>query len=429
MHTRAVLPIRCRWLFIGLLSLLPLGLAARAGESEIVSREAVSTQRSQHLVRIGAEQWHRLGHRGHGVKVLVLDTGFQGYKDHLGQSLPDQVVARSFRADGNLEARASQHGILCAEVIHALAPEAQLLFANWEADQPETFLNAVRWARRQGARVISCSVIMPSWSDGEGGGKVHKALADILGDGKSSGDVLFVACAGNTAKRTWTGSFQDDGSGFHLWKTGQTDNRLTPYDKEQVSVELTWKAGPDYHLSVLDVDYGEEVAHSLPQQGEGRCSAAARFQPLPGHRYAVRVRLARGQAGSFHCVALGGGLEQNTPRGSIVFPADGSEVVAVGAVDGKNRRLAYSSCGPNSSSPKPDLVAPVPFPSLFRSKPFGGTSAAAPQAAALAALWLSRQPDWTPERIRQALRQNAFDPDEPGHSFETGYGLIHLPKE
>jgi len=390
--------------------------------------DLTTIRRKEHLARVGVDHWHQRGHLGQNVKIAILDSGFRGYKSHLGKSLPSEVVAKSFRLDGNLESKDSQHGILCAEVIHTLAPGAQLLFANWEPDAPERFLDAVRWAKGQGGRVISCSLIMPSWSDSEGGGKVHQELAAILGQGARDSDVLFCACAGNTARRHWTGPFLDDGGGYHCWRTGQKDNLLTPTARERVSVELTWKAGPDYDLLVLDKG-GKVVAHSLAQGNTQRCSASARFQPEGEQRYQVRVRLARGKAGPFHCVVLSGNLELATARGSIPFPGDGPEVLAVGAVDAHGRRLAYSSCGPNSDVPKPELVATVPFHSLWRSKPFVGTSAAAPQAAALAALWWSRQPAWSPVKIRQALIRHAFDPDEPGHSFETGHGLIHLPRE
>jgi hypothetical protein len=99
-----------------------------------------------HLARLGVDRWHLAGCRGQGVKVAILDSGFRGYRDHLGSSLPSKVTVRSFRHDGNLEAKDSQHGILCGEVIHALAPEAELLFANWEPEHPDRFLDAVRWA-------------------------------------------------------------------------------------------------------------------------------------------------------------------------------------------------------------------------------------------------------------------------------------------
>jgi subtilisin family serine protease len=93
----------------------------------------------------------------------------------------------------------------------------------------------------------------------------------------------------------------------------------------------------------------------------------------------------------------------------------------------EGRRLGYSSCGPNSERPKPDLAATVPFASGWRERPFSGTSAAAPQAAGLAALEWGRHPDWTAARLREELRRAAADLGPAGHDFETGYGRIRLP--
>ena len=117
-----------------------------------------------------------------------------------------------------------------------------------------------------------------------------------------------------------------------------------------------------------------------------------------------------------------------TARSSIPFPGDGPEVLAVGAVDTAGQRVDYSSCGPVSSRHKPDLVAQVPFPSLWRPRPFSGTSAAAPQAAGLAALVWSRHPGWTARQVRDSLLHSAHDLGPPGPDDETGYGLIELPK-
>jgi subtilisin family serine protease len=311
-------------------------------------------------------------------------------------------------------------------VVHAVAPEAELLFANWEPGDPEQFLEAVRWARRQGAQVLSCSVIMPSWSDGDGGGPVHEALARILGGGEA-GDLLFFASAGNVAQRHWSGSFHDGGDGFHEWAPGQKDNVLTPWGDERVSVEVCWRPGADYDLRVYDNETGAEVARSLARAGAARSSAVAGFKPEPDHTYTLRVRLAGGTPGRFHCFALGSDLQYAAAAGSICFPGDGPEVLAVGAVDGAGRRLSYSACGPSASGPKPDLVAAVPFVSLWREAPFGGTSAAAPQAAGLAALWWSCHPDWAADRVRVALRTSVLDLSTPGPDSETGYGLVRMP--
>lgn len=385
------------------------------------------SQRTRLLARLGVDRWHAAGYRGHGIKIAVLDSGFRGYRTHLGGALPARVVARSFRGDHNLEAKNSQHGILCAEVLHALAPDAELLLANWEPEHPEQFLDAVRWARQQGARVLSCSLIMPSWSDGEGGGPMHKQLTRLLGPGSGPDDMLCFASAGNTAQRHWYGPFQAGSDSCHEWDKGHIDNVLTPWETEQISVEMCWQPGADYDLAVLDDFTGQDVGWSRARPGQDRCAAVVRFVPRPYHKYDVRVRFADGRPGAFHLVTLGGGLGYVTAHGSIAFPADGAEVIAVGAVDSQGRRAGYSSCGPNSRRPKPDLVAVVPFPSLWRPRPFTGTSAAAPQAAGLAALCLCRHPEWTSERVRSALQAAAEDLGKPGHDCETGYGLVHLP--
>src|SRR5262249_52342630 len=167
-----------------------------------------------------------------------------------------------FRKDGRLDAKDSQHGILCAEVVHRLAPKAELLFANWEPETPEQFLQAVRWAREQGASIVSCSVIMPSWSDGTGGGPVHAKLRELLGRGDRAGDALLVVSAGNTALRHWTGDFQPGVDGWHGWGRGRRDNGLRPFGADRVSVELCGPAGSAWELVVRDTTAGREVGRA-----------------------------------------------------------------------------------------------------------------------------------------------------------------------
>jgi subtilisin family serine protease len=412
-----------------LIAALVAGHAAEPAARVVAPATLRQRPQQEHLTRLGIGPWHQAGFRGRGIKVAVLDSGFRGYRDYLGRALPAQVTIHSFRSDGNLEAKDSQHGILCGEVLHALVPEAELLFANWEADRPDRFLEAVRWARHEGARIISCSVIMPSWSDGEGGGSVHEALRNALGSGAALDDVLCFASAGNLAHRHWSGTFHAGTDGWHEWVHGQTDNDVRPWesDHDHVSLELFRKPGADYRLTVYDRTADVQVGSAPTGDRRGHSAAVVRFQPRSGHEYVARVRLIGGRPQTFHLVGLGADLAYASARGSVAFPADGPEVIAVGAVNREGLRMSYSACGPNSLQQKPDFVAPVPFPSLWRPRAFAGTSAAAPEAAALAALLWSSHPDWTANQVRTALRTSAHDLGVPGPDWETGYGLISLP--
>ena len=419
---------RFRWLWLVLL--LP---ACAPSTQPTVSVEQTAQdgtpalERTAHLAGIGALRWHKDGNLGKNIKVAVLDSGFRDYRQFLGKGLPKKIYTKSFRKDRNLEARDSQHGILCAEVIHAVAPDAEIMLVNWEPDSPQAFVEAVRWAKSAGAKILSCSLIMPSWSDGEGGGEVHRGLDPLLAG------TLFFASAGNTAQRHWCGLYAPDGGDWHQWRDGVVDNTLTPWGNERVAVEIYGPTQAEFEVSIWNRATSQCIGRSVLQvdatNKAGR--AVVRFEPENDVRYQIRVRcletpVARMEA--FHLVVLGGSLEHTTSRGSIPFPGDGASVLAVGAVDAEQRRVYYSSCGPNSRLPKPDFVATVPFPSLCREKPFAGTSAAAPQAAGLAALYWSSRPGATSAQIAEVLRGAALDLGPAGHDWETGFGLIRLPR-
>jgi subtilisin family serine protease len=424
---------------------LPIAAACLAwlgGAGTLASPPATSAdERRQHLEALGVAAWHDAGQRGAGVKVAIVDTGFRDYRrltrrpamDGAGAesssagALPSPVSVRSFRPDGQLEARDSQHGLLCAEIVHAVAPRAELLFANWDTEDPATFLAAVRWAKQQGAKVLTCSVILPSWSDGDGGGPVHAELDKLL-----DGDLLFFASAGNLAERHWTGSFRPSAQGWHQWREGQLGNVVEPWGNERVSVELYGATACPCELLVVDVAAGQMMGRSAlhVQTSGGRPwgRATVRFEPHESAKYQVFVRCTGEPAvqDRFHLVVLGGGLACSTPQCSVAFPADGARVQAVGAVDEQGRRHPYSSCGPAARRHKPDFTALVPFPTTLRDRPFSGTSAAAPQAAGLAALLWSRHPDWSAAQVLAVLRDSARDVGAPGLDCETGFGCLRL---
>src|SRR5213082_358716 len=99
---------RAAWLLP--VALVGLGLPPTprpAGGREQPVAAATPAERAPLLARLGADRWHAAGARGRGVKVLIIDSGFRGWRSHLGTILPSAVLAQSFRADASLEARDS----------------------------------------------------------------------------------------------------------------------------------------------------------------------------------------------------------------------------------------------------------------------------------------------------------------------------------
>jgi hypothetical protein len=107
---------------------------------------------------------------------------------------------------------------------------------------------------------------------------------------------------------------------------------------------------------------------------------------------------------------------------AVKYPAAYPTVLAVGGVDEQKRTEPDSNRGPEI-----DLVAPwrVYTTALGGGYDYNeGTSMAAPQAAAVAAMLLARHPDWTPAQLRSQLRHTAEDIGPPGWDPATGYGLL-----
>ncbi len=137
----------------------------------------------------------------------------------------------------------------------------------------------------------------------------------------------------------------------------------------------------------------------------------------------LTVVVAAGNRGAQPLLDLGLG-------GRINVPADGFDVLAIGAVDRHGDILPFSSRGPTFDGRiKPDLIAmggavrsinpqtQRDFTSTHR-----GTSMSAPLAAGVATLLLEAFPIATPQDIARVLRATASQSEEPDNTF--GYGII-----
>jgi len=117
-------------------------------------------------------------------------------------------------------------------------------------------------------------------------------------------------------------------------------------------------------------------------------------------------------------------------RNTLVAPADGDSVIAVGAVDSFGVRVSFSSVGPTVDGRiKPDVMAmgykvKAASPTITNGYVLvSGTSLSCPLTAGVAALLLSANPSLTPIQVRDALRQTASNASSPNNLM--GWGIIN----
>ena len=183
---------------------------------------------------IGADDWHAAGFTGEGVKVAILDLGFDGYQGLLGNELPSSVVVHSCVAGGDITGGGIVHGTAVAEIVHEIAPDAQLYFANIETIVE--MASCVDWLKTQDVDIVNFSVGFFASGPGDGTGPVN----DIVNDAKNQG-ILWVNSAGNHAQKHWMGSWTDnDTDDIHNFAANANSNVISSPAGATTHCALRW---------------------------------------------------------------------------------------------------------------------------------------------------------------------------------------------
>ena len=417
-----------------------------------VSTEGDAILRSE-LVR----RWSGL--TGTGVNIGVIDVGLDSMATAQGNGdLPSNIEVNP----GGLGS--GDHGTASLEIIHDIAPGASLAFSSGSSSL--SFIESIEWLEYEafdgeGADVIVGIVHMygePYFEDGP----AALSAADAL----ERGAVVIVA-AGNHAHLHYEGTFVDDGDGFHAFSPNEI---ALPYQAPSLSrnssVTLQWNdpydgATTDYDLFVcprglrptkFNIQNSVCATSNAVQNGDDRPVEAVStnlgaFVDLFIHQHTA------GDANYLELVVTRGGtIEQHgVPSGGIVGPAAVDGVIAVGAISSnyrdRNERKFYSNFGPSeiyfpnhTTRSKPDVVSVtdvsvssrVSSGGGFSGSKFGGTSAATPHVAGIAALVLEAERLANPTSTRkeaadavyETIVETAVDIGESGTDSETGAGRV-----
>lgn len=125
-------------------------------------------------------------------------------------------------------------------------------------------------------------------------------------------------------------------------------------------------------------------------------------------------------------VVSSAGNEGNKPWKKIVAPADGKNVLAVGAVDTFLNPAAFSSCGPSADYRiKPDVAAVGLNAAIVTASGLSGngngTSYSCPQIAGMMACLLQAAPEKKNYELADAVKRSASHYYSPGNII--GYGI------
>jgi hypothetical protein len=432
---------------------------------------------------------------GSGVRIGVLSDSFNATggapADIRSGNLPGAGNPNGFttpvRLVGTGDSQGSDEGRAMLQIVHDLAPGAQLFFATANGG-PATFANNIRALRNAGCNIIIDDVfyfIESGLHDGQprptnqNMAVVTQAVNDVVANG-----ALYFSSAGNSGNLndgtsgSWEGDYRAGALPGPLAGAGvdalafsgtTTSNGVTASSL----VTMQWSdplgaARNDYDLYVLNSTMTQVLAVSddaqtgtqdpfeivqVPNVSGARLvvvrfSGAARFMSVSANRGRFQFATAgqvRGHAGAAGAFAVAATPASNfapapNPVGPFPNPFNATNKVELFSSDGP-RRVFFAANGAAITPgnflaatgggllrQKPEITAAdgvsTTLPANSGLNPFFGTSAAAPHAGAIAALVRSARAGLTNAQIRTALTSTAIDIEAPGVDRDSGVGII-----
>lgn len=400
---------------------------------------------------------------GSGVKVGVISDSVEALADlQLSGDLPPTVTVLPGQASSG-----TSEGTAMLEIVHDLAPGAELFFATADGGKFQFEQNILD------LRAAGCDVIVDDIRYFSEAVFQDDVVADAV-DAVVADGALYFSSAGNSGNLNdgtagvWEGDWssatppaglpgrdvldfgggaslntvtRDSPSFFTLHWSDPQGGSGNDYDlyllngagTTIVSASIDTQNGDDDPFETIDSKSPDHTGHTLAVV---RYSGAARFLHLNTNRGELLFATAgqtsghNSAAGAFGVAAVdwvtagfgtftGGvdnpveGFSSDGPR-RVFFRADGSAITPGN----------FSSTG-GELRQKPDIAAADGVSTATPGfDPFFGTSAAAPHAAAIAALMREAHPGLETSGARTIFALTALDIEAPGVDRDSGFGIV-----
>ena len=414
---------------------------------------------SEGVERIKAQVYSRSGFTGRGVKVGVIDIGFVGVPSLRNRGELPNISSRSrdFTGEGlfqqgRLSERDRVHGAACAEIVHDIAPDAEIYL--YKVGNLVSLEKATDAAIQEGVDIVTVSL---GWNWGTGFGDGTGRACEIVDDAFHN-NVLWVNAAGNEAQSQISARLSDpDSDGYHNFdgeneivnlKSRQTENTFLQRG-EDVEAWLTWNEWPltshDYDLLLVKIESDgstEIVERADTKQLQSHPVEHLVYTIRESGKYGFAIwRASDAKVTLLKLISTNHDLDGPISiEGTVSIPGDARGALTVGAVhhwEWTTGPIAeYSSQGPTFDGRiKPDLVAPAgvstisydPYDRDIFDSGYRGTSAATPHVAGAAALLKSADPvHYNARNLYDALTESAVDMGIAGRDNVYGYGRLEL---
>jgi hypothetical protein len=255
-------------LVLATLPVSALETVASSSEVNVIRRPRAPTPfqtTSEGVNAIGAATWHAAGRKGQGVKIAILDVGFQDYEYLMGSELPNIPASHVRSFSGDISGNSETHGTGVAEIVYDIAPNADFYLVNFSNDVE--LENAVQWLIDEHVDVINTSWGYPCGGPLNGTGFVNGLVQRAAAAG-----IIWVTAAGNFAQQHWSGTFNDsNGNLWHNFAASEDGNTVYMSSGDELRVCVEWDdwASKDQDFDLYIWDEGGNVVDSSTEDQSG----------------------------------------------------------------------------------------------------------------------------------------------------------------